>query len=325
MYCISDQLCRTNMSSPEPATEFKWTCPDGIKLAGKRITKAIGGPGKKISILALHGWMDNCATFDALADGLIEKLASAGKVSEVDFCAIDLPGHGHSSHKSLDGPSSILAEYCYYVFEALRQLEWKSEDVTLIGHSMGGAISVMFAAAFPVERIVMLDSLGPMPKPEEAVSKNLRSHIKIRGQGKMPSSVYPSFEKAVSIRCQTPALLFPGKQYISEETARALVKRGSIIKEGGKLQFRHDQRLNWPSMLFLTETQLKQMYKDVANQKTSVCLLTAIEGMPFPPDKVSVVTGLLKPDVYKVLPGSHHFHSDPDSVGEVVEVIFSWL
>lgn len=324
MYCISDQLCRTSMSSPEPAIEFTWTCPDGIKLAGKRVTKAIGGPGKKIQILALHGWMDNCATFDALADQLIEKLVSDGKVVEIDFVAIDLPGHGHSSHKSLDGPSSLMAEYCYYVFEALRHLQWKPEDTTIIGHSMGAAIAVMYAAAFPVERIVMLDSLGPMPKPAEAISKNLRSHIKIRGQGKMPSSVYPSFEMAVETRCKTPGLLFPGKQYISESSARALVKRGSI-QNGGKLQFRHDQRLNWPSMLFLTESQLKQMYKDVANQKTSTCLLTAIDGMPFPPDKVSIVTGLLKPDIYKSLPGSHHFHSDPDSVGEVVDTIFSWL
>lgn len=313
------------MSAPETATEFTWTCPDGIKLAGKRVTKAIGGPGKKIQILALHGWMDNCATFDALADQLIEKLASDGKVVEVDFVAIDLPGHGHSSHKSLDGPSSLLAEYCYYVFETLRKLEWKPEDVTIIGHSMGGAIAIMFSAAFPVERIVMLDSLGPMPKPEETVSKNLRSHIKIRSQGKMPSSVYPTFEKAVEIRCKTPGLLFPGKQYISEATAKALVTRGSIIKDDGKLQFRHDQRLNWPSILFLTETQLKQMYKDIAKQKTSTCLLTAIDGMPFPPDKVSIVTGLLKPDIYKKLPGSHHFHSDPDNVGEVADVIFSWL
>jgi len=313
------------MSSIEPATEFTLTCKDGVKLAGKRTTKAIGGPVQKLQILALHGWMDNCASFDALADQLIEKLVADGKVVEVDFVAIDLPGHGYSSHKSLDGPSSVMAEYCYYVFEILRSLKWRSEETTFIGHSMGGAVSVMFAAAFPVQRICMLDSLGPMPKPAEAFSKNLRTHIKIRAQGKMPGSIYPSFEKAVEIRCQTPGLLFPGKQYISETTARALVKRGGIIKEDGKLQFRHDQRLNWPSMLFLTDDQLKQMYKDVANQKTSVCLLTAIEGMPFPPDKVSIVTGLLKPDVYKKLPGSHHFHSDPDNVGEVVDVIFLWL
>ena len=141
----------------------------------------------------------------------------------------------------------------------------------------------------------------------------------------MPSSVYPSFEKAVETRCKTPGLLFPGKQWISESTARSLVQRGSMIKDDGQLQFRHDQRLNWPSMLYLTEAQLEQIHKDVANQKTSTCLLTAINGMPFPPDKISLVQNLLKPDVLKSLPGSHHFHSDPDSVGGVVDSILSWL
>lgn len=313
------------MTSPEPAIEFAWTCKDGIKIAGKRMTKAIGGPGKKLQILALHGWMDNCASYDALADQLIEKLASDRKIVEVDFVAIDFPGHGHSSHKSLDGPSSIMAEYCYYVFETLGHLEWKPEDTTIIGHSMGGAIAIMYAAAFPVGRIAVLDSLGPMPKPTAAVSKNLRSHINIRSQGKIAPSVYESFEKAVALRCQTPGIMFPGKQYISETTARVLVKRGSVIKDDGKLEFRHDPRLNWPSMLFLTEDQVKQLYKDIVKQNTSVCLLLAIEGMPFPPDKIAIVTSLLKPTVYQRLPGSHHFHSDPDNVGEVADTIFSWL
>lgn len=322
---ITAQLCDTTMSSSsEPATETTWTCPDGVKIAGKRLTR-IGGSDKKLRFLALHGWMDNCATFDALSHGLIKKLASDSNGVSIDFVAIDLPGHGHSSHKSLDGPTSVLAEYCYYVFEVVRQLQWKTEDLTVIGHSMGGSIALMFAAAFPVERIVMLDTLGPMPKPAEAISKNIRSHIKIRAQGKMPCSIYPSFEKAVETRCKTPGLLFPGKQYISESTARALVERGSTIMDDGRLQFRHDQRLNWPSVLFLTENQLMQMYKDVVNQKTSTCLLTAIDGMPFPPDKVSIVRNLLKPDMYKSLPGSHHFHSDPDGVDGVVDAIITWL
>mmetsp|Transcript_29780 Transcript_29780/g.63767 ORF Transcript_29780/g.63767 Transcript_29780/m.63767 type:complete len:317 (-) Transcript_29780:123-1073(-) len=305
-------------------TDTTWTCKDGITIAGKRWTRSKGHE-KKVRIIALHGWMDNCATFDALSQDLMAKVESKGSDVDIDFVAVDLPGHGLSSHKSIDGPSSVQAEYCYYVYEVVNQLQWKPEDVTIIGHSMGGAVALLFAAAFPVQRLAILDSLGPMPKPVQAISKSLRSNIKIRAQGIMPSSVYPSFEKAVETRCKTPGLLFPGKQWISESTARSLVQRGSMIKDDGQLQFRHDQRLNWPSMLYLTEAQLEQIHKDVANQKTSTCLLTAINGMPFPPDKISLVQNLLKPDVLKSLPGSHHFHSDPDSVGGVVDSILSWL
>lgn len=308
----------------EIAEEATWTCPDGMKLAGKR-WRSNNGHERKLRILGLHGWMDNCATFDALSHCLMGKLVSEKNIIDVDFVAIDLPGHGHSSHKSLEGPSSIQAEYCYYVFEIVRQLHWKPEELTIIGHSMGGAVALMYAAAFPVERLCMLDTLGPMPKPVGTFSRNLRSHIKVRAQGKMPSSVYPNFETAVEIRCKTPGLLFPGKQYISEATAKSLVERGSTIRENGELQFRHDQRLNWPSMIFLSEMQLEQIYKDVANQNTSTCLLVAIDGMPFPSDKLVRVRSLLKPDAYRSLPGSHHFHSDPDTVEGVVDTIVSWL
>ena len=325
MYCIRDSFCSVNMSSSlEPEIETTWTCRDGIKIAGKRSTR-ISGRDKKLQILALHGWMDNCATFDALSNRLIDRVVLDKNSFDIDFVAIDLPGHGHSSHKSLDGPTSMLAEYCCYVFDIMQQLEWKPEDMTIIGHSMGGSIALMYAAAFPVQRLIMLDTLGPMPKAEETISKNVRSYVKIRAQGKMTPSVYPNFEAAVEIRCKTPGLLFPGKQYISESTAKALVKRGSVIKDDGRLEFRHDPRLNWPSMLYLTETQLKQMFKDIANQNTSICLLTAVDGMPFPPDKLSIVRNLLKPDMYRSLPGSHHFHSDPDTFEGVVDAIVSWL
>mmetsp|Transcript_4142 Transcript_4142/g.11859 ORF Transcript_4142/g.11859 Transcript_4142/m.11859 type:complete len:325 (-) Transcript_4142:1011-1985(-) len=315
--------CCTMSCALEAVNETTWTCSDGMKIAGKRWTTK-NGHGKKVRILALHGWMDNCATFDALSNGLMNKLATGNSVTDIDFVAIDLPGHGYSSHKSLDGPTSVQAEYCYYVFEIVRQLQWKPEDLTLIGHSMGGSISLMYAAAFPVQRLCMLDTLGPMPKPPETISKNLRSNIKIRAQGKMPCSIYPNFQTAVETRCKTPGLLFPGKQYISEATAKALVERGSMIREDGRLQFRHDQRLNWPSMLYLSVNQLDQMYKDVVNQKTSTCVLTAIDGMPFPPESISRLKALLKPEVCRSLSGSHHFHSDPGDAEGVVDAIASW-
>ena len=40
-------------------------------------------------VISLHGWQDNAGTFDNLALCLS---------SDVAILAIDLPGHGHSSH-----------------------------------------------------------------------------------------------------------------------------------------------------------------------------------------------------------------------------------
>lgn len=50
--------------------------------------------------------------------------------------------------------------------------------------------------------------------------------------------------------------------------------------------------------------------------------------MPFSSDMINRARNLLlikSDDTYQQLPGSHHFHSDPDSVDEVVNAIVLWL
>ena len=93
-----------------------------------------------------------------------------------EIIALDLPGHGWSSHKSLDGPPTVLTEGVYYIAEALDKLGWTRNDngrqnggqhdnvkdnhkVSLIGHSMGGGLSLAYAGVFPenVDKLVMLD------------------------------------------------------------------------------------------------------------------------------------------------------------------------
>jgi pimeloyl-ACP methyl ester carboxylesterase len=129
-------------------------------------------PQPKHKILALHGWLDNCRSFHLLAPSLVTKFQGS-----VELVALDLPGHGRSSHKSLDGPPTVLTEGVYYIAEALDKLGWtkhksegdKTEDdvkddddghrVSLIGHSMGGGLSLAYAGVFPenVDKLVLLD------------------------------------------------------------------------------------------------------------------------------------------------------------------------
>jgi pimeloyl-ACP methyl ester carboxylesterase len=81
--------------------------------------------------------------------------------SSCQVVAIDFPGHGLSSHKSIDGPPALLAESIFYVNEALHQLAWDHETkpFTLIGHSMGAAIACLYAAAFPeqINKLILLE------------------------------------------------------------------------------------------------------------------------------------------------------------------------
>ena len=297
-------------------------CQDGVSLFAEKYLRgpSISDPSSiQHRILCLHGWLDNHRSFCRLAPALMDDLEGG-----VELVALDFPGHGRSSHKSLDGPTMLLMDYVYYVYDAIQQLKWDNDSVTVIGHSMGAAVGLMYSAAFPVSKLVLLDSLGPHPRPSKDVAKGLRKHIEARIRGKKPSSIYPSLEQAVETRCAT-AKAFPGNQYISQEAARDLVLGAGKPTDDGQWEFLHDQRVKWPSILFTNFEQVEEMYQTIALTSTKTCLLLAKDGMPFEAAKVARAKDLLKPVVCETVSGSHHNHLDPDTSGSVKDAIINFF
>jgi pimeloyl-ACP methyl ester carboxylesterase len=196
----------TNLATTS-AVDITLTCSDGIQLAGQ-VWKVTTGSPTSIAhnnhdipttqanihrrILCLHGWMDNCRSFHYFAPNLLRHLhtpmsplptadvLNGTTTTTTEIVALDLPGHGWSSHRSLDCPPIVLPEAIYYVAEAIHQLQWctptptkQSTTVvndepqepstpstfTLVGHSMGAAISCLYAAAFPeqIQHLVLLE------------------------------------------------------------------------------------------------------------------------------------------------------------------------
>jgi pimeloyl-ACP methyl ester carboxylesterase len=293
-------------------------CSDGVKIAAQRWFHRDETPPKR-RILCLHGWLDNCSSFYRLAPHLVSTLP------DTVVASIDFPGHGLSSHKSVDGPPAMIAEYAYYVSEAVSQLEWDGAPFTLIGHSMGASVALVYAASFPenVDKLVLLEGAGPYPKEARDISKHVRSHIDRRLKGNVQPqapSIYPTVQIAVETRCAT-AKAFPGKQYISEQAAYELVRRASKDVEGG-IQFLHDPRLKWPSIQYFTPEQTESLYKDT---QCETCLLLAHDGMPWGEERTDRIRQLLQPSRFEVLPGSHHFHMDPESAVKVAHVVTDFL
>jgi pimeloyl-ACP methyl ester carboxylesterase len=121
---------------------------------------------KKTRILCIHGLYDNCRSFYYLAPNLVDKLLSkqssgySNDTYQIELVAIDLPGHGKSTNRSLDVASTTYLENIFYIAEAIKQLQWdKDEKVIIIGHSYGGSLVLAYAAAFPerCEKIILLD------------------------------------------------------------------------------------------------------------------------------------------------------------------------
>ena len=365
----------TSRSTTLSPTEITLEASDGMRLAAQvwkspsstdtnsSISSTSIPPTKRRRILALHGWMDNAASFHLLAPRIVQAFPNT------ELVALDLIGHGRSSHKSRDGPPVVLAEAVYYVAEAIEQLQWYSDQdsevgeqeqqlkrttpFTLIGHSMGAAISCLYSAAFPeqIQSLVLLDGVGPLARDPRDVAKHVRGHVQRRLRGVVSKNsrlgtspnattttttaavrMYPSLEAAVRARCQT-ARNFPGNQSLSKEAAEQLVRRGSASASATSSEtvegifFTHDPRLTWPSLQYFTVEQTEAVYRDI---QCPTCLLLAQDGwgpalFVSPTTQARVVEELLQPIVVKTLKGSHHFHADPNDAEEVLREVIEFL
>ena len=322
------------------AKEVQIKCADGMTLKGLRWTSTStstntntnehnGGKNPldnhSTKILCLHGWLDNSASFDTLGPYVCSRYSDATVV------AVDLPGHGLSDHRPKSGPITVLADFCYYVEEIVHCLGWNDSKIALIGHSMGAAISLLYAAAMPerIKSLILLDSLGPHPKPADDLPAQLRKHMTMRRSGNskdldglFAGGTYPSKEVAIHTRMET-AKVFPGDQWIREESATLLVERASTtMQEDGQLQFLHDARLKWPNLLTTTPEQLKAAYAAV---QCPTLILCGESGMPFSEQQKTAAESSIRYCRLDTLPGSHHFHLDPDTSGLVCETVVDFL
>jgi pimeloyl-ACP methyl ester carboxylesterase len=223
------------MSSIKP-----WrACINGLQLAGLQWHAAQPG---KTPMLALHGWLDNAASMRPLLEALHSQVGAP-------MLALDLPGHGMSAHTPKDWHAPFL-DYVDHMLAVVETLNWPQID--LIGHSMGGAIATLFAAAFPerVRRLVLLDSIGPLSGSAENFSSDMRKGLLARRsvqQKILPS--YASIDEAVAART--------GSFGISAQATRVIVKRG-LVKRGERYFWRTDPRLTTPSVSRITEPQVLQ-------------------------------------------------------------------
>jgi pyruvate dehydrogenase E2 component (dihydrolipoamide acetyltransferase) len=84
------------------------------------------------------------------------------------ICALDLIGAGSSDKPATDYSIPALAAFLARFLDALGP-DW--QHVIIIGHSLGGAVALAFAASYPqkVERLVLVDSAGLGPEIDRTV------------------------------------------------------------------------------------------------------------------------------------------------------------
>lgn len=142
---------------------------DGARITGIR-AKAVNGEGAgKPVIVAVHGGTYTSRYFDVPGHSLIDRASAAG----FDIIAIDRPGYGGSTALP-DAPDLIQknADYLEPLVPALiADFGRAGAPVFMIGHSIGGAITISIAAREPAWSLVGIAVSGVGQKtPSESAA-----------------------------------------------------------------------------------------------------------------------------------------------------------
>jgi len=248
-------------------------------------------------LIALHGWLDNAASFSALAPLLKKHYV----------VALDLYGHGHSPH---------LKEAAAYTFvnqlPALSALFTSITDksFSILGHSMGAGIATVYAGCFPdqVHALFLLDMVGPLSSPVSAfVARLQEATASVVNNVALEHTLYPNTEAMVERRAKLNQLTF--------DQVRPMVER-AIMPAGNGFQWRCDTKLLLPSMMYMTEEQVHALLSKIASP---VHVMLGQSGYAVNSDFLMRRMHYLRQSTLTWFPGGHHFHMEcPQKVAEYI-------
>jgi pimeloyl-ACP methyl ester carboxylesterase len=245
-----------------------------------------GNPNER-PILASHGWLDNAGSFELLAPLL----------PGCEIVALDLAGHGLSGSRSADSAYNLWQDVGD-LLDVADALAWPR--CTLLGHSRGAGISMLFAATFPerVDKLVLLE--GGLPLTAEA--------------SEAPQGLAQALQEARALRDKAGRVFTDRKTAIAERAggfskvttaAAEILARRSLRQVPGGFQWHADQRLKAQSELRLTADHVRAF----AHRITAPVLLLFAEKSPFVdrPLYREMPSWFANVEVDRI-PGGHHFH-----------------
>lgn len=267
--------------------------------SGTLATQQIGNPQTTATtVVFIHGWLDNSSSFNQVMQQ-VAKLAP-----NAHLIAIDLFGHGFSSHKSGS----------YYPFhdyiDDLHQLVTKLSPnrLVLVGHSLGALIASCYSAAFPekVSGLIQIEGHGPLSEaPHETVSR-LRDGVLSRlRQRRKPSRPLASLEDAIKLRAHA--------NQINAELIAPIVERG-IVEFSNSWQWRCDPNLKCDSLYRMSQAHAEAI---MAAIECPQLIILGNDG--FRHLQHNRYKSVHSPLHIETVPGGHHCHLEsPELVSELI-------
>ena len=250
-------------------------------------------PGGSPCVLFLHGWLDHAHGFDWLCDALPPTWHT--------IC-LDFRGHGLSGHL----PRGALYNFTDYLADVEGTLdELKIQSAHLVGHSLGGSVALIYAAASPgrIASLTAIESLGTSGGAPANAVQRLRRFLSDLNKP-LRKRTYPSVEAAA-------ARVRENNSSYSEQAAFHMAKFGTRPVAGG-VEFTFDSAHRRHFGFSFDEDQILAILEAI---QCRVQILHGTSGFTF--DDQLMVRRLAKLGSPTPIPiqGGHHVHLD--SPGEV--------
>jgi pimeloyl-ACP methyl ester carboxylesterase len=170
-------------------------------------------------MLCVHGAAAHAHWFDFAAPGL---------TPDHHVYAMDLRGHGDSAWA--DPHTYSFSNYAADVNALIETLDLS--DIVLVGHSMGGMISLIHAATHPgrIGRLVIVDSIMLMPMDRV---------LKMREFGERPAKSYPTHDELIARYRLEPA----NSQMATPEVVQRMAAHSATQDADGQWQHKADRRV----------------------------------------------------------------------------------
>lgn len=204
------------------------------------------------TLILVHGGFDHARSWDWTARALAR---------DYHVVAPDLRGHGDSGW-SAQG-SYLMADLVYDLAQLVDQ--FGRDQVTLVGHSLGGSVVLRYAGLFPerVARLVAIEGLGLSPealkeKTNQAGPDIWRQWIDSRRQhARRTLRRYPTLEAAV-------ARMRERNDHLSAEQALHLTGYGVNRNEDGSYSWKFDPYLRNMAPQGALDDDLPQFWSRIA-------------------------------------------------------------
>ena len=252
-------------------------------------------------LLLVHGGLDHSRSWDYLARAL---------AADYHVVAPDLRGHGDSGWAF--GSSYSLADHVYDLTGLVKAEGF--DKVAIVGHSMGGMVSLTYAGAFPdrVSKLVVLDGVtnfpARRPKPADVRISDWAGDLDKLAQRKIHryQTVADGADRIVG---RNPRL--------TREQAMHLATHGMKRNDDGSFSWKYDPYLRARAPYRLSLEDNIGLWSRIA---CPTLLVAASESFLPDPEKAGVMSHFKHAELAKIAGAGHWLqHDRPDEVLALIQ------